>query len=216
MYRPPAYAIDDVPVLHDVMQRRSFATVAAIIEGNVQFAYAPVVVDAEPPPLGTLRFHLARGNPLAQLDGTHVRVSFLCADAYVSPDWYETAGSVPTWNYIAVEGAGRAQILKEEELRRLLDDLSARHEERLPPKPPWTPDKISNERMTALLRGIRGFALNLETLEGKFKLSQDKSAANIAGVIAGLEARGDTASLVVARAIKELSTAGMRASASSA
>jgi transcriptional regulator len=162
-----------------------------------------MIVDTKPAPLGALRFHLALGNPLARLDGINVRVSFLCADAYISPDWYETQGSVPTWNYIAVEGAGRAQILEEAELRRLLADLSAMQEERLRPKPPWTLEKISEERMTALLRGIRGFALNLEVLEGKFKLSQDKSAANIAGVMAGLEARGDAASLAVARAMKE-------------
>ena len=141
MYRPPAYAIDDVPVLHEVMRRRSFATIAAIIEGRVQFAYAPMVVDAEPPPSGAIRFHLARVNPLAQLDGIPVRASFLCADAYVSPDWYETRGSVPTWNYIAVECTGRARLLDDLELRQLLADLSAMHEERLRPKEPWTPER---------------------------------------------------------------------------
>lgn len=206
MYRPRAYAIDDIPVLQDTMRRRGFATIAAIIEGRVEFAYAPVIVDAEPQPFGTLRFHLARGNPLAELDGAEMRLSFLGPDAYVSPDWYEGDGFVPTWNYIAVEASGRAQLLDYGELRRLLADLSAHHEERLRPKPPWTIDKLDERRMTALTAAIRGFTVRLDTLEGKFKLSQDKTMANIAAVMAGLEARGNTASLAVARAMKEIWT----------
>ncbi|HEX4159535.1 MAG TPA: FMN-binding negative transcriptional regulator [Rhizomicrobium sp.] len=203
MYRPQAYVIDDESILHEVMRQRSFATIAAIVEGHVQFAYAPVVVDVEPHPLGAVRFHLARGNPLAQVHDAELRLSFLGPDAYVSPDWYEGRGFVPTWNYIAVEACGRAQGLEESELRQLLADLSARHEERLRPKPPWTMDKISEARMAALLRGIRGFALKLDSLEGEFKLSQDKMAADITGVMAGLEARGDAASLAAASAMRE-------------
>ena len=216
MYRPPAYVIDDIPVLHGVMRQRAFGTIAAVVDGQLQFAYAPMVVNAAPGSRGTVRFHLARQNPLAELDGIELRVSFVCADAYVSPDWYETKGFVPTWNYIAVEGTGRAQLIDSAELRRLLADLSAMHEEKLRPKRPWTPDKLSEERLGALLNAIRGFAVTFETLEGKFKLSQDKSPANIAGVIAGLESRGDAASLAVARAVKEHWTATTRASRSSA
>jgi transcriptional regulator len=203
MYRPPAYAIDDVHVLHDVMRRRGFATIAAIIDGHVQFAYAPVVVDTEPGPLGTLRFHLARNNPLAEFRDAELRFSFLGPDAYISPDWYKGQGFVPTWNYIAVEACGRMRLLDDGDLRRLLTELSSLHEERLRPKPPWTLDKISEGQVAALLKGILGFAVALETLEGKLKLSQDKSPANVAGAMAGLEARGDAASLAVARAMRE-------------
>ncbi|HEY3637624.1 MAG TPA: FMN-binding negative transcriptional regulator [Rhizomicrobium sp.] len=215
MYRPSAYAVDDVAVLHEVMQRRGFATLAATVDGHVQFAYAPVVIDVEPAPLGALRFHLARGNPLAELHDAEVRLSFLGPDAYISPDWYDGEGFVPTWNYIAVECSGHMHPLNDSELRGLLADLSSVQEERLRPKPPWTMDKISDERMAMLLRGIRGFAVGLETLEGKFKLSQDKSAANIAAVMAGLESRGDAASLAVARAMRERWPARSRASTGS-
>jgi transcriptional regulator len=202
MYRPSAYAVDDVSVLHEVMRSRSFATIAAMIDGRLHFAYGPVVVDAEPCPLGSLRFHLARGNPIAELRDAAMRLSFLAADAYISPDWYEGKGFVPTWNYIAVECSGRANLLNDEELRRLLVDLSAMQEERLRPKVPWTLDKIGEERIAMLLKGICGFAVELETLEGKFKLSQDKTAANVAAVMTGLEARGDAASFAIARAME--------------
>ena len=203
MYRPPATVIDNVPVLHDVIRRRGFATIAASVEGRASLAYAPVLLDAEPGPLGQLRFHLSRGNPLADLANREVRLSFLGPDAYVSPDWYETKGAVPTWNYIAVEGAGRMRLLDDSGLCRLVADLSAVHEERLRPKPPWTLDKIPEDRLAALLNGIRGFAVTFEVLEGKFKLGQEKGATNMAGVMAGLEARGDAASLAVARAMRE-------------
>jgi len=202
MYRPAAYAIDDVPLLQRVLHERRFATLAALLQGELHFAYAPVIVDAKPSPFGALRFHLARANPMADLDGAEVHLSFLGADAYVSPDWYESKGFVPTWNYVAVAATGRARALDGGELRTLLVDLSAAAEEKLRPKPPWTIDKIPEERIAMLLNGIRGFSVTLECLEGKFKLSQDKKPADIAGVIAALEARGDAASLAVAQAMR--------------
>lgn len=201
MYRPSAYAVDDVAVLHAALRERPFATIAAVAGGSLQFAYAPLIVATSPEPFGSARFHLARANPLAECDGAQLRVGILCADAYVSPDWYTTGSFVPTWNYIAVEGSGVARRLDEEELRRLVNDLSVEHEARLRPKQPWTVEKIPQGRMETLLRGIRGFALSFETLEGKFKLSQDKAPADIAGVISGLTARGDPASLALARAM---------------
>jgi transcriptional regulator len=203
MYRPRAFTIDDAPTLHEIIRKRVFATIAAVIDGAVQFAYAPVVLDPETGARGGIRFHLARGNPLTGLDGARVRLSFLGPDAYVSPDWYETPGYVPTWNYIAVEGEGIAKRLGQNELRALLVDLSAAQEEPLRPKLPWTLDKLPEERIAALLGAIEGFSLAFDTLEGKFKLSQDKKPEDIAGVIAGFEARGDAASLAVAAAMRK-------------
>jgi transcriptional regulator len=201
MYRPAAYAVDDPSLLHGVMRERSFGTLAAMLHGELHFAYAPMVLDAEPSPFGSMRFHLARANPMAELDGVEVHFSFVAADAYVSPDWYKNKGFVPTWNYIAVEGTGRARPLDESELRTLLVDLSAAAETKLLPKQPWTIDKIAEERVARLLNGIRGFSVTLERLEGKFKLSQDKKPADVAAVIAALVGRGDVASLAVARAM---------------
>lgn len=203
MYRPAAYAIDDLLLLHTVMRRRRFATLAAVLNGELHFAYAPVVVDPEPPRLGSLRLHLARSNPMAAMGDEPVHLSFLAADAYVSPDWYVTGAFVPTWNYIAVEAQGRARQLDERALRLLLIDLSAAAEEKLCPKEPWTIDKIPEDRAAMLLNSIRGFSVALERLEGKFKLSQDKKPADAAALIAALEARGDAQSLAVARAMRD-------------
>lgn len=202
MYRPPAFAVDDIAVLHDVIRERVFATVAAIIDGGIRFAYAPVVLDGN-----GVRFHLAARNPLAQVaDGTRMWLTFGAADAYVSPDWYKTLATVPTWNYIAVEGEGIVRRQSREDLRQLVIDLSAQEEAKLAPKAPWLIDKVPPARTEALLNAIVGFSLAFERLEGKFKLSQDKNPDDMAGVIAGLEERGDPASLAVARAMRKASS----------
>lgn len=207
MYRPSAFAVDDLSVLHDVIRRRVFATVAAVIDGRVHFAYAPVIFDAGAGERGTLRFHLARGNALAALeDRTPVAFSFVAADAYVSPDWYKTLVTVPTWNYIAVEGEGALRRTSREALRQLVVDLSAQEEGKLLPKAPWLLDKVPETRVEALLNGIVGFTVALDRLEGKFKLSQDKKPEDVEGVIAALDARGDAASIAVVKAMRAHST----------
>jgi transcriptional regulator len=198
MYRPHAFAVDDAEVLREVLRRRVFVTLATMKDGGILFAYAPVAVEE-----GGMRFHLAMRNPMAAMeDGARVSLSCLAADAYVSPDWYRTIVTVPTWNYIAVEGEGAVRRLPREELRALLVDLSAQEEQRLAPKPPWTMDKVAPERTEALMNAIVGFSLSFERLEGKFKLSQDKPVEDMQGVIDGLEARGDAASLAVARQMR--------------
>jgi transcriptional regulator len=202
MYRPSFYVVDDVPVLHDIVRKRAFATIATVSNGEVAFAYAPVVLAADPKPFGALRFHLARANPLATMDAAKIRMIFAGSDAYVSPDWYGAEGFVPTWNYIAIEASGVVERLGEDDLQVLLDDLSAQQEARLLPKKPWTLDKLPEEKVAQLLHAIVGFRVRLETLEGKFKLSQDKKPEMIAGVIAALERSADPADHAVAAAMR--------------
>ena len=204
MYRPAAFAVNDTEVLHEVIRTRVFATLAVPDAGAVRFAYAPVVADRATGPLGGIRFHLARQNPVASIEtGTRVFVSLVAADCYVSPDWYRTLVTVPTWNYIAVEGEGVVRRLDGDALRALLVDLSAQEENNLAPKQPWRIEKVPEQRVAALMSAIVGFSLAFERLEGKFKLSQDKKADDIAGVIAGLEARGDPSSVAVAKSMRK-------------
>ena len=199
MYRPPAFAIDDRNALLAFLRDHPFATLAAVVGGSVQFAYAPVIVSED----GTARFHLARNNPLAALaDGARLRLSFLGPHAYVSPDWYRSEGMVPTWNYSAVEGEGAVRRLDEAALRTLLADLSAAEEAHLLPKKPWTVDKVPAAKMATLLNAIVGFSLRFEMLQGKFKLSQNIEPEDAAGAMQGLEARGDAQSVAVAGAMR--------------
>ncbi len=202
MYRPAAYARDETAVLHEFIRERSFAVIAAAIDGSVQFAYAPMVLDSTDGSRGGVRFHLARANPLARIDGCRVLITFIGPDAYVSPDWYATEGLVPTWNYIAIEAAGTARQLNDPALRRLLADLSAEHEKRLLPKRPWTLDKLPEQKLDALLNAIVGFSIAFDTLEGKFKLSQDKKAEDFKCVVASLESSTMPASRALAAAMQ--------------
>lgn len=204
MYRPPAYAVDDPLWLHAAIRAYPFATIAAASGGSVAFAYAPVVLDTGALPFGKLRFHLARGNALAAAHGATLFFSFKGPDAYVSPDWYESKALVPTWNYVAVEASGTARRVEGEELRTLLVDLSAVQEDQLRPKAPWLIDKVPQERIAALMNAITGFEVPLKTLQGKFKLSQDKKREDVEGVIAGLEARGTPGASAAARAMREV------------
>lgn len=202
MYRPKAFAVDEVEALHAAIRARVLATLAVIEGDTIHFAYAPVVVDACRP-FGRLRFHLARQNPVAKLlDGAKVRVSFLGPDGYVSPDWYVAEGLVPTWNYIAIEGEGIASRLEGDACEAALADLSAQEEARLSPKPAWTLEKLTTTKRRQLLEAISVFAVPLSRLEGKFKLSQDKSAHDRAGVIEALKSLRDPAAAGLLRAME--------------
>jgi len=204
MYRPAAFAVDDLAKLHACIRRRAFATVAMISEGAIELAYAPVLVDAQAGPNGSLRFHLARNNPVSQkADRARLVISFVGPDSYISPDWYRSQGMVPTWNYIAIEGRGVARKLTGGELLQLLADLSAEQERHLLPKKPWMLDKVPEQRLSVLMNSIDGFEVLLESLSGKFKLSQNIKKEDFDGALRGLEARGDAASAAVANEMRK-------------
>ncbi len=181
------YKVTDEAALLERLRARPFMTLCAAPQGRPLVAHAPVVLTRAGKGV-SLDFHLARGNALAPYlaDGFQALAVSLGPDAYVSPDWYESADQVPTWNYLTVEAEGRVEAMAEAELVRQLDDLSAQEEARLAPKPPWTRHKMSPGRFEAMLRGIIGARLTVERLEGTFKLSQNKGEADRAGVISAL------------------------------
>jgi transcriptional regulator len=206
MYNPPLHTVSDIAWMHDFITRNAFATIATAIDGAVHFAYAPLVLERTPDQLGTAYFHLARNNPIASLaDGAAVKIGIMGPHAYISPDWYDTPNQVPTWNYTAVEGSGRVQRLDGEDSVAYLTRLSAEQEAYLAPKEPWSPARLASSRMKPLLLGIVAFRLPFDTLEGKAKLSQNRSQTDIRNVIAALLECGDDAGAAVASAMQILS-----------
>ena len=123
--------------------------------------------------------HLVRGNPIAERLREKERTAVLAVsgpDSYVSPDWYGTGtvDQVPTWNYVAVHIRGTLRRRADETLRAHLDALSARFESELRPKPPWTPAKVSPDQLAALMRSIMPVELSVESVDGTWKLNQNK------------------------------------------
>ena len=182
---------------------RGFAVIIGVADGRPRIAHAPVLLDGD-----RLRFHLSAGNPLAAAlsdDGWALAV-ITGDDAYVSPDWYEMADQVPTWNYLSVEIEGSVRVLSRGEAACLLDDLAIFYEAWLKPKRPWTRAKMDPAKFETLLGGIVGFEMKIERLEGVTKLSQNKpaaEAARVAGELAKLDDEG--ARRISRRMIRRLS-----------
>jgi len=166
-------------------------------------SHVPFVVDRDGDNLH-LHAHLARPNPqVRQLArGGEVLAIFHGPHAYISPNWYGSGPSVPTWNYIDVHAYGIVRLVEDGDwLRRLLRRLSERHEARSPV--PWRMDELPESYVEGMLRGIIGLDISVTRLEGKYKLSQNRPASDRPRVIAALEDRGDADSQAVARLMRE-------------
>jgi transcriptional regulator len=188
MHPAKPFHVHDRETLLTFIRARPFVTIAAAVGGRPFTAQAPVVIRELDFGEVALDFHLSRGNALAPYVVQSFRAVALATgpDAYVSPDWYGGEDQVPTWNYVSVEAEGLVAPLSDVEFVALLDDLSAQEEARLLPKTPWTRDKMSSGRFEPMMRGIIGCRLGVERLEGTFKLSQNKTDADRAGVVAAL------------------------------
>ena len=149
--------------------------------------------------------HLARSNAViaAGLPAQAI-LAVIGPDAYVSPDWYGVADQVPTWNYIAVHLCGTLVQLPDEAMDGHVNALSDRFEARLAPKPVWKSTKMGDGVMDRMKRMILPFRLNITTVDGTWKLNQNKTPAARAGVIVALDAQGG-AQAEIARAMRDLS-----------
>ena len=183
MHPHPRFAWTDEESILSFIADTAFCSIFAMRDDRSAVFHVPVIVAAP----DRILFHVAKGNrAAAALDGARALLSCLGPDAYISPDWYGTPDQVGTWNYQAVEAEGRLRRLDEAELTALLDDLSAVHEARLAPKPPWTRAKMSAGRFEAMLKAITGFEMTIEALRGTNKLGQQKSEAERQGAADGL------------------------------
>ena len=167
------FHVDDREALAALVRRIGFGTLVAQTAEGLRAVHVPLLLQG-----GRLRFHVSRGNLVhaALLGGGEALVVVNGPDAYVSPDWYGLPDRVPTWSYVAVEMNGPVAPLSDEALVRLLDDMSAEHEQRLAPKPAWTRDKMDPARFDGLLKAITGFEIEVTAWRGTAKLDQDKPA----------------------------------------
>jgi transcriptional regulator len=188
MYIPKAFAGDDPAAIREVIAQNPFATLVTV-DGQEPFAtHLPLLHFPGQDSPGILVGHVARANPQwRHLEtGREVLAIFHGPHAYVSPGWYETQPAVPTWNYVAVHAYGRARLITDAtEVRSRLRELTAYFEAGLPQ--PWTPD-LPEEYWQRMTQALVAFEISLTRLEGKFKLSQNRPANDVRGVIRALSA----------------------------
>src|SRR5579863_840124 len=203
MYLPPHFREDNLPELQRAIGEARLAILITNGPQGMIASHLPMLFDPTPAPHGRLLGHVARPNPQWRgYDGKGEALAiFPGPEAYISPAWYATKRAtgkvVPTWNYVAVHAYGRLEFFEDPvRLRSLVGRLTERHESRRPA--PWAVDDAPKEFVDAQLKAIVGFEMVIERLEGKWKLSQNRTAEDRAGAIAGLKEEGGPAEQAVA------------------
>lgn len=202
MYTPRAFRHNEPSAAFEFIARYGFATLVTAAESGCAVSHLPMIGDAAK---GVLRGHLARANPhAALLEGRRHVAVFVGANAYVSPDWYEDAAQVPTWNYSAVHAEGVSRVIAEPAgVDALLEELSDFHESRrhdLHDGKFWKLTKLPADKLERLRKGIVAFEISIDRLDYKAKLSQNKHAGDFAAVMAKLAA-GDESQRAVSAAM---------------
>jgi len=171
-------------------QSRAFGMLSMNSNPSPLFAHIPFQISDDGK---TLEAHLVRSNLIARAlrDGPlAAALAVQGPDGYISPDWYGVEDQVPTWNYAAIHLRGEVELLPDAALVPVLERLSHAMEKRLHPKPIWTLDKMHPTALSKLLRQIVPIQMNVDTIEGTWKLNQNKSADARLGAANSLESAG--------------------------
>src|SRR6185295_2744623 len=175
MYIPNSFREDDRSLLHDLMRQHNFGILVTQRDGTPFATHMPFLLDAERGAHGTLLAHMARANPQWRdfAAGQEALVIFHGPHAYISPSWYDVTPSVPTWNYVAVHAYGEPRIIEDRaRLYALLNTLVDLHESAF--EQPWAM-RLPDDYVDKMMRAIVGFEIEIARIEGKLKLSQNRT-----------------------------------------
>lgn len=204
MYLPEHFAERRAPILHELIDRHPLATLITLDGGQPVADEIPFLLDAE---RGVLLGHVARNNPLWQRHPheTPALAVFRGPQAYVSPNWYPSKAvhgkHVPTWNYIVVQASGPLRPIEAPDaLRALLERLTRRHEDGQ--AQPWSLSDAPADYVAQMLQAIVGIEISIDTLVGKWKCSQNRSADDRYGVVQGLRADDNASARGLAEVIE--------------
>jgi transcriptional regulator len=202
MYLPAHFQETRLDVLHDFIRANPFGLlvtpgVPVPVADGLPFLIEPDGAGG----LGTLRGHVARANPLWQNASADVLVVFQGPHAYVSPSWYASKAEhgkvVPTWNYLMAQATGRLRAIDDPAwVLPLVTRLTGAHEARQ--ASPWAVDDAPAAFVETMLRAIVGIEIELTALVGKWKVGQNRPAADRTSLIRALEERGDDTSRALA------------------
>lgn len=208
MYVPPHFEETRPGVLHDLIRGYPLAALITLGQSGLNANHIPLEIDPEPAPLGTLRGHVARGNPVWRDFSREVEVLavFQGPQAYISPAWYatkrETGKVVPTYNYVVVHAYGPMRIIDDRAwLRGLVERLTNRHEAGRPE--PWKVTDAPDDFVEQMLGAIVGIEIPLTRLLGKWKVSQNRPAADREGVVKALRELDDSGARAMAGPVED-------------
>jgi transcriptional regulator len=203
MYQPPAFREERLQILHALIRAHPLATLITAGTGGLIANLVPFTL-ADANDKGTLRAHIAKANPQIEAlkAGAETLVIFHGPEAYITPSWYaskkEHGRVVPTWNYAVVQVRGTPCVIDAPAwLRAQIDALTSGQEDHRPE--PWKVTDAPGEFIEGQLRAIIGIEIPILTIDGKWKVSQNRSAADRRGVYEGLQVEGineDMAKLV--------------------
>lgn len=191
IYIPPAFRESNLPALQAQIAASGLTTLISVGAQGPIVSNLPIIFDASAGPYGMIAGHLARANPQwheSDLSKPALAL-FMGADAYVSPSYYpskqEHGKVVPTWNYSMIAARGRLEIFEDAEtLRKQVETLTKRFEAAF--EKPWQVSDAPEDFIERQIKGIVGVRLHIESIEGKAKLNQNRSAADQEGVVSGL------------------------------
>lgn len=200
VYIPKHFVESNVTRLHALIHAYNFSTLICARQDDVEVSHLPLLLDAR---RNVLIGHMARANPQWRMFSPEqdVLAIFHGPHHYVSPRWYASHPSVPTWNYAVVHAYGRPRLIEERGLLEpLVRNLAVHHE--AGETHPWVMD-LPGDYQENMLAAIVGFEIGITRLEGKFKLSQNRPAADRPLVIEALERLGNDNALGVAAMMRE-------------
>jgi transcriptional regulator len=207
MYIPRANEETRVPVMRALMEAHPLGTLVTLGTSGLFASHIPMVLEEDGSQFGVLKGHIARGN--AQWRDFVPTVDALAIFAghqhYITPNWYpgkkEHGKEVPTRNYAVVHAYGPLKAIEDEYwLMTFLNQLTNIHEAASPV--PWKVSDAPEDFIKAMMRGIVGLELPIQRLEGKWKVSQNRTESDRKGVIAGL-ARVNTPESLAMKALVE-------------
>ncbi len=202
MYIPPAFQENDPNTLRSMIRDARLCNLVTATAEGLLSTPLPLFLDPNEGEHGTLYGHLARANPQWKAapigDGLAI---FMGPDAYITPSWYvskkEHGKVVPTWNYLAVTAYGPVEFFEDtDRLLQVVSRLTELYEQ--PRSDPWSVSDAPDRFVQAQLKGIVGIRMPISRIEGKRKMSQNRSAEDRSGVAKGLAASDRTMDQVVA------------------
>jgi transcriptional regulator len=208
MYNPAPFAEERIDILHDLISRHPLGILVTCGVDGPEATHVPVILHPGIGSNGVLRCHLARANAhwKSLETAASVLAIFQGAQHYITPSWYpskrEHGKVVPTWNYLAVHVRGRARLFEDKaHLLEHLRELTAHNEASF--ESPWSVSDAPADYVRGLSRAIVGVEISIDSIEGKWKVSQNRPETDRRGVVEGLTSVHSAASLEMAALVKQ-------------